>query len=132
MPEVCVTSIFVKRNDYNRLSQLVRSLSNDFSDFLENELDRAEIVENSRQFPKNVVSMYSNVVFRDLGSGKERSVTLVYPGEAEVHSGRISILSPVGTALLGVTEGKVASYRTSLNKLIKIKLLKVNWQSEKQ
>lgn len=127
-----VGPIYIKRNDFNRLCHLMKNVFDEFSGFLEQELDRAEVVEDIRQFPKKVVSMYSNVVFQDLNSKKKRSATLVYPNEADVSSGRISVLSPAGTALLGVSEGEVVSYQTAPNKYVTVKLLEVNGPSTKQ
>jgi regulator of nucleoside diphosphate kinase len=67
---------------------------------LEVELDRARIVA-PHDVPGDVVTMNSEVLVRDLDSGKELALTLVFPSEADLDQGKISILAPVGTALLG-------------------------------
>lgn len=67
---------------------------------LEGELARAKPVE-SEAVPGNVVTMNSKVRLKDLDSQKEFVYTLVYPNEADPASGRVSVLAPVGTALLG-------------------------------
>ena len=70
--------------DYNRLKK---------------ELDRAEIVD-SRDIPPHVVTMNSRVIYTDTDTGTQHEVTLVYPHTADVSKGRISILSPLGSALI--------------------------------
>jgi len=71
---------------------------------LASELERADVVD-SRNVPPNVVTMNSRVVFEDITSGKKTEVTIVFPRDADVQRGKISVLAPVGTALLGLAEG---------------------------
>ncbi len=71
---------------------------------LESELQRAEIVD-AREVPPDVVTMNSRVVFEDVDTGKTTEVTIVLPQDADIDRGRISVLAPVGTALLGLAEG---------------------------
>lgn len=80
---------------------------------LEAELERAEVVD-PKAIPKDVVTMRSTVRLKDLDSGKEMVYSLVFPKEADVNKGRISVLAPVGTAMIGyrvgdVIEGEVPS-----------------------
>ncbi|MGV8841435.1 MAG: nucleoside diphosphate kinase regulator [Bauldia sp.] len=105
--------IVLGRDEHQRL--LVLALggtghSADDSDFLLHELDRAMIVP-PHTLPASVVRMGSRVRYRSNG-GAERTVTLVYPKEADIGAGRISILTPVGTALLGLRRGQTISYRS--------------------
>ncbi|MGC4411160.1 nucleoside diphosphate kinase regulator (plasmid) [Rhizobium rosettiformans] len=68
------------------------------------ELDRARVVQNYK-IASNVVRMGSTVRFTsDLG--EDRTVTLVFPGEADIAAGRISILTPIGAALIGLSAGQ--------------------------
>ena len=71
---------------------------------LESELERA-IVVSREAVPAQVVSMDSAVSVLDLASGQRREYTLVYPADADLAAGRISVLAPLGTALLGYREG---------------------------
>lgn len=64
------------------------------------ELERAKVVEDE-VLPRDVVRMGSTVRYR-AGGGAEREVVLVYPADADIGQGRISVLTPVGTALLGL------------------------------
>jgi regulator of nucleoside diphosphate kinase len=74
-------------------------------DKLEAELDRADVLL-AAEVPDDVVTMYSRVRYLDETTGERRSVTLVYPDETDVERGRISVLAPVGSALLGLSEGQ--------------------------
>lgn len=103
-------TIIVTDRDYWPLSALVRAQTARFTrdkehiDRLEEELARSVPVAPD-EVPADVVTMHSRVRVRDLGSGGERSYALVYPHEAHLPSGRLSVLAPLGTALLGYREG---------------------------
>jgi len=71
---------------------------------LVSELQRADIVD-PRHVPPDVVTMNSRVVYEDVSSGEMMEVTIVFPHEADVSRRRISVLAPVGTALLGLAKG---------------------------
>ena len=75
-------------------------------DDLSAELDRALVLDPSELAP-TVVTMYARVRVLDLASGRRQELTLVSPGEADVSGGLISVLAPVGTALLGYRTGDV-------------------------
>lgn len=70
------------------------------------ELDRALVLDPSQLSP-SVVTLYAVVRVRDLESGARQELTLVSPHEADVGAGRVSVLAPLGTALLGYREGDV-------------------------
>lgn len=72
---------------------------------LERELERAVVV-SSEAMPPDVVTMNSAVIYTDETHGLRRFVKIVYPQEAAADDGRISVLSPVGTALLGLSAGQ--------------------------
>lgn len=69
------------------------------------EIDRATICSRAN-IPPNVVTMGSDVTFLDAKSGAERTVRLVYPGDADISAGRISILTPIGAGLIGLSVGQ--------------------------
>jgi len=71
---------------------------------LESELERALLLARDA-VPADVVVMDSSVEVLDLGNGERRQYTLVYPAEADLAAGRISVLAPLGTAMLGYREG---------------------------
>jgi len=100
-------AITVTRSDHERLSRLAEAhaLRNpEVSEELLAELDRARIVDDGR-IADGVVRMGSSLRFTsDLG--EDRSVTLVFPGEADIAAGKISILTPIGAALIGLSVGQ--------------------------
>lgn len=67
------------------------------------ELDRAEVVAES-ELPEDVVRMGSTVSFRS-DDGQEREVTIVYPAKADIAEGKISVMTPIGAALIGLRQG---------------------------
>lgn len=76
---------------------------------LADELGRAEVVA-SRHVPSDVVTMNSKVVLRDLDSGQTMTWVLVFPKDADVDAGRISVLAPVGTSILGYARGDIVEW----------------------
>lgn len=106
--------ILVTEGDHDRLSNLIvaaNTASPDVADFLERELARARVVAPAA-LPRGVVAMGSEVAFRDEQSGQVRSVRLVYPRDEDIDNGRISILTPIGVALLGLSAGQSIDWRT--------------------
>jgi regulator of nucleoside diphosphate kinase len=69
--------------------------------------------------------MGSEVEFRDDGSGKSQTVTLVYPGDADISQRRISVLTPVGTALIGLSMGDSITFETRTGDLRRLTVLQV-------
>ena len=71
---------------------------------LQAELDRAMIVPPA-EVPGDVITMYSRAVLQDLDTGEDMEFTLVFPHEADIDEGKISVLAPLGTAMLGYRVG---------------------------
>lgn len=69
------------------------------------EIDRAKI-HTAAKLPANVITMMSTVEFVDEGNNARHKVQLVYPADADIAAGKISILTPVGAGLIGLTEGQ--------------------------
>ena len=76
---------------------------------LAKELRRGKVVA-PEEIPRNVITMNSKVRLRDLDSGEDTVYSLVYPPDADVRHGRISILAPIGTALIGYAVGDVIEW----------------------
>jgi len=74
------------------------------------ELERA-IVVPVEALPAGVVSMYSQVRYRDEHAGVTREIQIVLPDDADVDQGKVSVLAPVGAALLGLEAGQVIDWR---------------------
>jgi regulator of nucleoside diphosphate kinase len=101
--------IVVTEFDKRRLLGLIeafrsRATSCDGLDELELELERADTVDPAH-VPADVVTMNSTVELVDLDTRERRTLTIVFPGAADAASGRVSILAPVGIALLGARQG---------------------------
>ncbi len=124
------SSIIITQLDLQRLERLLAGLQDVTPgvEALEHELARAKVVAHNK-VPAGVVTMNSRVFCRDEGSGKEYHLTLVYPQDAGP-SGTVSILAPVGSALLGLTVGQQIDWQTPAGKLIKLTLLAVEYQPE--
>ena len=95
---------------------------------LRRELERARIVR-SREVSERVVTMNSEVVLRDLGSGQEFTCRLSFPDDANVDGGRLSVLAPVGTAILGYREGSVIEWEVPAGTR-RIRIEKILYQPE--
>jgi len=109
--------IFITDDDMARLKDLVRRgrlasrRDQAHLEELEEELDRAEMVAAEDVSP-DVVTMHSTVRVRDLDSGRSVVYTLVFPGEADIDRQRISVLAPIGTALIGYRVGDLIEWAT--------------------
>ena len=97
-------ALVLSQLDYQRLVPLIRDSELELADALDEELSRADIV-NPQDLPQDAVAMNSVVTFRDLEAKTDNTVTLVFPAEANIAEKKISVLSPVGVALLGLRIG---------------------------
>jgi regulator of nucleoside diphosphate kinase len=93
---------------------------------LNHELARAEVVTNE-QLPYDVISMNSKVLL--VLDDAEEEITLVYPNEADALEGKISVLSPIGTAILGYREGDNVEWEVPSG-ITKVEVKKVVYQPE--
>ena len=80
-------------------------------DELEQELDRAKIIKDPRKTPSDVITMRSVVNLENLTTGRALSCALVYPEEGAAESNQISVLAPLGTAMLGQRVGRTFKVR---------------------
>ncbi len=109
--EMCITE-----KDLHRLTDLIhtgptsRKKDDESRQILEQTLDRAQVVEPTA-VPETVVTMNSTARVVDLATGQERVCTVVFPNEADVEQNRISVLAPLGTAMLGCRVGDVIEWR---------------------
>lgn len=95
------------QTDHEKLSRLALSVAERnqaMFDALQSELERARVVPDAR-LSKDVVRMGSTLRY-STDSGEARTVTLVFPAEADISAGRISILTPIGAALIGLSQGQ--------------------------
>lgn len=126
-------TIYVTQNDLDRLLDLVdaHSVASGGRRFeqLEAELVRAKVVPRDR-IPKDVVTMNSRVLFDNETAGGRQEVELVYPRDADIDAGKISVLVPVGTALLGMRVGQSIDWELPSGEKHRYRVVAVPFQSE--
>lgn len=99
------------------------------AEFLADELTRAEIVRDE-DFDPNVVRMGSRVTFVDEVTGRTRTVTLVYPDSADIDQNRISILTPIGAALIGLSPSQSITWPLPDGRVGTLRVVAVSNESE--
>jgi len=127
------TKVILTSQDFDRLEALLASLpSNAFPGkaALQAELERAEIVD-PKEVPPDVVTMNSTVRFRLLESGEEFELTLCYPKDVQGQPDRISVLAPVGSALLGLSVGEELEWPKPGGGVSTVKVVEVVYQPER-
>lgn len=127
-------NIVMTERDHEQLNWLIASsreqcrLDVERLDDLQSELNRA-IVVKPRKIPRDVVTMNSRVRVRDLDSGQELCYQIVFPKNADISQNRISVLAPIGTALLGFRAGSTVEWRVPLGRR-RLRILDVEFQPE--
>ena len=107
--------------DLERLKKLLRDAQHTsyrkstYLTKLQTELDRAKVVKPEK-VPSDVVTMKSRVCLVDLDTGKEEVYTVVFPEDANAGKGKISVLAPIGTAMLGYEVGDVFEWEVPAGK----------------
>ena len=96
---------------------------------IEHVLDTCAVVP-SREAPPDVVTMYSQLMLRDLQTGQRSKLTLCYPADAEPAAGFVSVLSPVGASLLGLTVGNEARWPTPAGEERRAEIVALLFQPE--
>lgn len=127
-PEIIISSL-----DAERLEKLLESLpKNSFPGMedLEAELNRAKVIE-PKDIPPNVVTMNSTVRFMTESSNEAFCMTLVYPKDKDVAGDKISILAPVGSALLGLSQGDEIEWPKPGGGVLRVRIKEVTYQPER-
>jgi regulator of nucleoside diphosphate kinase len=127
-PDIVLTA-----TDERRLTRLLDAKASELDpktlELLEDEIHRATIVEPS-QVPADVVTMNSLVSFEDLDTGQRSEVTLVYPSAASGTGGKVSILAPIGSALLGLSVGDAIDWPVPGGCSRRLRVIAVHYQPE--
>lgn len=109
------TPIYISRDDYAKLRLLLATALHSSATAalqkLREELDRAAVIDPAA-FPADVVTMDSTVEFEDLGTSEIEEYTITFPDRAAIERKRISILAPIGTALIGCRVGDIVKWST--------------------
>ena len=119
--------ITLTARDHERLSRLAQAAERTMPDAaseLMDELDRARVLPEGKH-PVDAVCMGCEVVYRDDTTARVQTVTLVYPQEADISKGRISVLTPIGTALIGLPVGKSIDWTTRTGESKRLIVLQV-------
>jgi len=127
-PKVIISSI-----DADRLERLLAALPSDAfagKAELEAELDRADVVD-PHDIPPTVVTMNSTVKFKVESSNEEFCMTLVYPKDVDASGGTISVLAPVGSALLGLSQGDEIEWPRPGGGTLRVRIEEVIYQPER-
>lgn len=120
-------TIILSAEDYERLSALAnaaRKRMPDLANELAEEIGRAHVLAKGKH-PQHIVCMNSEVEFRDDTIGKVQMVTLVYPEDADITQRKISVLTPVGTALIGLRTGQSITWEAPNGELRQLTVLSV-------
>lgn len=121
-------SILITKTDLERLLPVIDQHDTPASDSLASELHRAEVIDQ-RAVPANVVTMNSEVVYEDCATGVQRRVTLVFPKDADAGRGHVSVLAPIGSALLGLRVGQSIEWQVPSGTK-QIRVLEIRYQPE--
>jgi len=129
------STIYITEVDLARLRKLIEAARDSgvdsntpYMNKLEDELDRANIVD-PKEIAMDAITMRSKVRLKDLESSKEMIYSLVFPNEADVDEGRISVLAPVGTAMIGYRVGDIIEWEVPSG-LRRLKVEEVLYQPE--
>ncbi len=117
----------LSERDLTLLRSLVDSAhgrDRDAAELLEAELQRAEIVPTDR-LPATVVQLNARVIFEDANSGDRQEITLVLPHEADLSRRRVSVLAPIGAALLGMAVGDAIEWPLPGGKSRKLRIVAI-------
>lgn len=120
--------IMITDTDLQRLLPVIEQSDTPASEALEMELHRAVVV-NAQQVPRDLVTMNSDLVYEDVETKARRRVTLVYPKDADASRGKISVLAPIGSALLGLRVGQEIEWQTPSGAK-RIRVVEVHYQPE--
>lgn len=125
--------LLVTETDLERLQRVIELHSGgrnaELVEMLEHELARAQVT-SSQDVPPDVVTMNSTVVYEDQETGTRREVTLCYPQDARSDEGRISIIAPIGSALLGLSVGQSIKWPVPGGRTRTLRIVAVPYQPE--
>ncbi|MEP6840801.1 MAG: nucleoside diphosphate kinase regulator [Bradyrhizobium sp.] len=114
VPRTQLPPIKIRQAESKRLAHLAEASAETVpatAEFLAREIERATVVPDTAPLA-GIVGMESEVTFRDDATGLQKQVTLVYPNAADIDAGRVSVLTPIGAALIGLSAGQAISFET--------------------
>lgn len=126
--------IYITENDLMKLKGLVRASRDSQKkdeknlQLLEGELNRAKVVKPN-EIPSDVITMNSEVYLRDMDTEEDTVYRLVFPHEADIDKGYVSVLAPIGTALIGYKVGDIIEWKVPAG-TARWKVIKITYQPE--
>ncbi len=127
LPVITVTTA-----DYKRIESVLDNLPSSYDDLVDKlfvELDRADVVEPTA-VPPTLVTMNSRVRFTVVATGATIVRTLVYPKDQTASEENISILSPLGSALLGLSVGQEIEWKIDEQRTVRVRIDAIEYQPE--
>lgn len=115
------SAVILSKNDFEILNGYVKNLQgmqvNEKENFrkLYDELKKAQVVDQN-DFPSDVVALDSIVVIKDLKTKRDMAITIVLPQKADIKQKKVSVLAPIGTALIGFRKGQKVSWEVPAGK----------------
>ncbi len=125
--------IYVTLSDKERLHSLIEIYKGKdavYLERLEEELDTAMTIR-PENIPHDVVTMNSKVRIKDLDTGEEKILSLVFPGQTDTAEKTVSILAPIGTALIGYREGDTIEWKVPAGTK-RFQIVEIIYQPERQ
>ncbi|MFC7367448.1 MULTISPECIES: nucleoside diphosphate kinase regulator [Vreelandella] len=126
--------IMINRLDAERLQRLIDNAADKdmmVAELLEEELTRGEVLD-PQDIPDDVVSMNSQIRFTDLTRGRQMIRTLVYPHALDSVEDGISVMAPIGAALIGLRVGDVIEWPLPNNTEVRLRIDAIFWQPERE
>ena len=119
--------VVIDANQYERLASLARDAARtipDIGERLLEEIERANVVP-SEKLPPDVVTVGSEVTYEDSATGRTQTVRIAYPAQADVGRGLISVLTPIGAGLIGLSAGQSIDWEMKDGSIRRLTLLNV-------
>ena len=126
-------NIIISSQDLHRLETMLEHQTKltPTMQHLEDELARAEVVE-PQDIPANVVTMNAKVLITIAPAKEATEITLVYPHDFRGDKGQVNVVAPIGTAILGLTEGQEIEWPQPDGHIMKVKIEKILYQPERE
>lgn len=121
-------SLIITARDLTRLRHVIDLHDTPTAEQLDSELQRATVVP-SEEVPPTVVTMNSEVVYEDCATRDRRTVRIVFPNEADAGRGKVSVMAPIGSALIGLSVGQETEWRMPGGRK-RIRVVEIRYQPE--
>lgn len=124
--------IYITQSDKDKLLKIINKAQHESLDDYEKLKDlevevRRAVVKSATEIPKDVITMLTKAVISM--DDMEEEITLVYPNEADISENKISVISPIGTAILGYSEGDIIEWQVPEG-IVKLEIKKITFQPE--